>query len=307
MLETLTLIGNFPGPHLLITAGVHGDEYEPMEACRKIHKTLNRFQNKLKGKITLVPVVNKPAFEMNSRTGKDELDLARTCPGNKKGTETEQIAYAVSQLIKTADYYIDLHNGGKLHNIYPFVGYMLHPNKAVLEQQRQLATSFLLPIIWGTDSKMEGRTLSVARDENIPAIYTEIGGAGIYDDLMMTLTYEGCMNVIKHLGMIPENQNKKEPKYHLEDFRENSGHLQKLLPAPCDGFYIPIVTFGQRVKTGDLIGYIQDNVGENTVEVKANQDGVIFILRNPPSVKKGDGLGAILPVNENNKMQSIYD
>ena len=148
MLKKLSVKGSLPGPHLLITAGVHGDEYEPMEAARRIFKDVNKLRGELKGTLTVVPVVNIPAFELISRTGGDGLDLARSCPGNEKGSETEQIAHAISELIRTADYYIDMHNGGRLHNIYPFSGYMLHKSKPVLEAQRQLAKAFMLPIIW---------------------------------------------------------------------------------------------------------------------------------------------------------------
>ena len=96
MFNYLKIKGNQSGPHLLITAGVHGDEYEPMEACRRIYQKVKRMQDKLYGNLTIIPVVNQSAFELGSRMGIDDLDLARICPGNEEGSETEQIAYAVS-------------------------------------------------------------------------------------------------------------------------------------------------------------------------------------------------------------------
>ena len=139
MLNYLTIKANKPGPHLLITAGVHGDEYEPLEACRRIYQKVKQMHDKLSGYLTIIPVVNQSSFELGSRMGSDDLDLARVCPGNEEGSETEQIAYAESKLIRTADYYIDMHTGGRLHNIYPFAGYMLHPDSYILQSQRQLA------------------------------------------------------------------------------------------------------------------------------------------------------------------------
>jgi predicted deacylase len=200
-----------------------------------------------------------------------------------------------------------MHNGGRYHNIFPFAGYILHSDELVLESQRRLAKAFLLPIIWGTDPGLQGRTLSVARDANIPAIYTEIGGAGVYQESNTVLAVEGCINVLKFLGMLPGAIKDPKLKYHLEDHRKDSGHLQRLLPSPSDGFYIPVVSFGQMVKKGEIIGYVQDLLGHLRTSVIADQDGIIFILRSVASVKKGDALGAILPVNENNKMQSIYE
>jgi predicted deacylase len=306
-LNKLLVQGAESGPHLLITAGVHGDEFEPMEAVRRIYKIVEAVQNKFRGALTLVPVVNQPAFKLAERTGNDKLDLARICPGKEGGSESEQIAFAVSKLIRTADFYIDMHNGGRYHHIFPFAGYVLHPDESVLESQRQLAKAFLLPIIWGTDPGLQGRTLSIARDAGIPAIYTEIGGAGVYQESNTILAVEGCINVMKFLGMLPGAAKDPKFKYHLEDHRKDSGHLQRLLPSPADGFYTPVVTFGQRVKESEIIGYVQDDLGQNRTPVTADQPGIIFILRSVASVKEGDALGAILPVTENNKLQSIYE
>src|ERR1700730_13762254 len=99
------ITGHQPGPHLLITGGVHGDEFEPMAAIRRLSGQLR--PEELRGRVTLVPVVNEPAFRLGRRTAEDGLDLARTCPGRQDGSVTEQIAFALSELIGTADYYID--------------------------------------------------------------------------------------------------------------------------------------------------------------------------------------------------------
>ena len=52
-----------PGPHVLITGGVHGDEFEPMAAIRRL---IAQFRDKppLRGKVTLIPLVNEPAFQI---------------------------------------------------------------------------------------------------------------------------------------------------------------------------------------------------------------------------------------------------
>ena len=36
MIQSKTISGQADGPHLLITAGVHGDEFEPMAAARAL-------------------------------------------------------------------------------------------------------------------------------------------------------------------------------------------------------------------------------------------------------------------------------
>ena len=43
-----------------------------------------------------------------------------------------------------------------------------------------MARAFNLPLIWGTDASLEGRSLSVARDAAVPAIYAEYLGGGVF-------------------------------------------------------------------------------------------------------------------------------
>src|SRR5947209_7577025 len=89
-LRSKVLAGRGEGPHLLITGGVHGDEFEPMAAVRRLLREID--PARLRGRITFVPVVNEPAFERGRRTAEDGLDLARTCPGRDDGSMTERIA-----------------------------------------------------------------------------------------------------------------------------------------------------------------------------------------------------------------------
>ncbi|MEX2560522.1 MAG: succinylglutamate desuccinylase/aspartoacylase family protein [Pirellulales bacterium] len=63
---TAKTIGRGDGPHLLITAGVHGDEFEPMLAVRRLIRELGR--RIVRGRIRLVPVVNHAAFHLGRRT-----------------------------------------------------------------------------------------------------------------------------------------------------------------------------------------------------------------------------------------------
>lgn len=81
-----------------------------MMAVRRLGEELD--PGTLRGEVTLVPVVNEPAFHRGTRTADDGLDLARTCPGRPDGSETERVAHALSELIRSHDHFIDLHTGG---------------------------------------------------------------------------------------------------------------------------------------------------------------------------------------------------
>lgn len=289
------------GPHLLITAGIHGDEYEPMLAAWEF---ISQLKNKLKaGKLTVVPVVNVTAYTGASRYGNDGLDLARTCPGNADGSVTEIAAYQISELIKTADYYIDMHTGGEVYDIFPLAGYLLHPLPHILEKEREMAEMFNLPLIWGTEHTPNGRTLSIARDANVPAIYVEYGGGlSVRKEIVKAYT-QGCIRVLQYLNMIAvTDEIPSDIQFRLEDHTINNGNLQTKMPAPCAGIFVPETATGKLISAGDLIGNIIDPLNHKQVQIRADQDGLVFLLRASANVKAGDSLGGILPVTKHKKI-----
>ncbi len=290
-LKWLELKGTRPGPQLLVTGGVHGDEYEPMAAIRRLMAEIP--PGGIAGRLTLVPVVNEPAFERGSRTAEDGLDLARTCPGRPDGSVTERIAHALSQLIRAAEFYIDLHSGGIAMRVLPLTGYMLHPDPAVLERQRQMARAFNLPIVWGTDARLEGRSLSVARDAKVPAIYAEYQGGGGCDPAGVEAYVKGCLNVMGSLGMIDRAPPRSAVERVIEDARPSSGHMQVCHPSPITGFFEPGVALGMHVRTGDLLGSISHATGGKE-QVRCGGDGIVIVLHTLPRVQKGEGLAVIL-------------
>ena len=291
-----------PGWHVLITAGVHGDEYEPILAALELAKKIPALLQK--GSVTIVPIVNTSAASIDNRLGADGCDLARICPGNLNGSASEISAAKVSSLIREADYYIDMHTGGKVFTIFPLAGYMLHSSADILIKQQNMAHAFNLPVVWGTDSLPNGRTLSVARDANVPAIYVEYGGGNQVQSIIIEKYEQGCLNVLRYLNMINYEsiENTQQVKYWVEDYTPNNGHLQTKLPAPCEGIFIPVVTLGQMVVQNQLIGSITNFNTNIQLNVYADLAGMILFLRDAAVVKTGDSLGGILPVTASHKL-----
>src|SRR5207302_290981 len=84
-LPVLVVRGTAPGKPLLVSAGVHGDEFEGMAALRRVFEGLS--PEKVTGTFAAVPVANPPAFEAGLRTNPDDRqDLARIFPGDPAGT-----------------------------------------------------------------------------------------------------------------------------------------------------------------------------------------------------------------------------
>src|SRR5262249_42350491 len=162
-------------------------------------------------------------------------------------------AHALSTLIRTADYYIDLHTGGTRLRVLPLAGYTLHRDPAVLAAQRRMARAFGLPIIWGTDPNLEGRSLSGARAASIPGIYAEYHGGGGCDPSGIAAYVRGSLAVLADLGLAngrrdPAGDVVPPVPLIVEDDRPNSGHMQINHPAPCEGLFEPAVLLGERVR-----------------------------------------------------------
>ena len=293
-----TIEGLHNGPHLLITAGVHGDEWEPIVAVRELFSNVQ--QDELHGKLTLVPVANESAFQAGERVGADGLDLARVCPGRADGSLTERVAFELAELISTVDYYIDLHTGGVRMRIWPLAGYLLHEDERLLAQQRAMARAFGLPFVWGTDASISGRTLSVARDLSIPAIYVEYLGSAIFCNEAVAAFVNGCRSVMTCLGMLSAVNLSGGVRYFAEESVVGSGHLQVCHPAPDDGIFVPTVELGDEVYAGATLGYFhrnQPNI-ESALPICAEKTGRVVALRSLPRVNAGDGLGVLVKIAE---------
>jgi predicted deacylase len=294
-IPTITITGDQPGPRLLISGGVHGDEFEPMAAIRRLASEVSSAD--LAGQLTLAPVVNEPAFRRGQRTAEDDRDLARTCPGRDDGSITEQVAAALTRIIRAADFYVDLHTGGTRLSVWPLVGYMLHRDPTVLQWQRRMARAFGLPLVWGTDASLNGRSLSIARDANIPSLYAEYLGGGGCDPAGVRAYVEGCRRVMLELGMLtsaPPALLDRSAILVVEDERPNSGHMQINLPAPQDGFFEPAVQLGQHVRRGERFGTVSDVLGQRVLDVAVPHDGIVIVLHTFARVDATECLGVVL-------------
>ncbi len=266
-----------------------------MRAVRTLIADLTPLE--LRGKVTLVPVVNEPALHRGQRCGDDALDLARSCPGRPDGTITEQIAHALTRLIRSADHYIDLHSGGTSMRVLPLVGYMLHPDAAVLDMQRRMARAFNLPILWGTDARLEGRSLSAARDAGVPAIYAEYLGGDADDLAGVRALVEGCLNVMGELRMIARDPAPRAVEHAIEDPRPNSGHMQVCYPSPIAGFFEPAARLGDHIRAGTLVGTVADALGEQVQAIYSRQSGLVLVLHTCANVSAGESLAVILELD----------
>ena len=161
-----------------------------------------------------------------------------------------------------------------------------------------MARAFGLPVVWGTDPNLEGRSLSVARDAKVPAIYAEYHGGGGCDPAGVEAYVLGCLRVLADIGVLDEAFPPPPPPLVVEDPRPGSGHMQVNHPAPCGGFFEPAVTLGQWVREGDLLGTVTDPLGSRFEPVRAGYGGLVLVLHTFAAVEAGVSVAVILSAPE---------
>jgi predicted deacylase len=294
-LPVMVVRGTANGPTLLVSAGVHGDEFEGMRALQVVFEGLQ--PDALRGTFVGVPVANPPAFEAGLRVNPDDrLDLARVFPGDRHGTVTEQIAHVLTHaVIRHADLFCDLHSAGQYYAMPPLCGYSLYP-EPLLTVQRKAARAFGLPLIWGTPP-LPGRSLSAAADFQVPAIYAEITGEGRCRPADVNRYAAGIRGLLGHLGITDDTAGEGEPRV-IEDRTENAGFLQRQMRAPIGGLFDPAVRPGETVQPGQPIGAVRDPVGGIRHTALAPHAGIVVFLRTFSRVLAGDPLCCVLETRE---------
>ena len=89
--------GKKPGPTLLLTGGIHGDEINGVEIVRQI--VTKKYHMPASGAIVCIPLVNVFGFLQHERSFPDGRDLNRVFPGSKSGSLASRFAYHLMQEI----------------------------------------------------------------------------------------------------------------------------------------------------------------------------------------------------------------
>jgi predicted deacylase len=286
-LPLLVVHGGKLGKIILVLGAVHGDEHEGPQAIREVFDSLEPTQ--LIGKFVGVPVANPPAHSISKRTSPiDNLNLARTFPGRINGTVTERIAHQISRMIMMSDFLIDLHSSGTGLDSPTLCGYAAGNGEAG-RVAREAAEIFGTPVVWEHPPVVPaGRTLSVAAEKGIPALYTEASGGGWLTKETVLCYKNGVLNVMKYLGMLAgPKSGAHKVKHHIF----GGGDLDKdSVAAPASGFLVSNVEVLDHVGEGDIIGRIIGPLGEAIQELKSPSDGYIVFKKANPIVYCGESI-----------------
>lgn len=268
-LPATILHGEQPGKTVLITAGIHAEEYVGIQSALELSEMLK--VQKIAGTVVIVKVVNRKAFELRSGSDshEDGKNLNRVFPGNREGTWSERLAYAIEkELLSIADYYIDLHSGDSYEQLTPYVYYAGAAAKEVAEQSREMAQQADVPYMVGSNVAMGG-CYNYAASLGIPSILLERGQMGGWTKEESHSTRRDVRNILCHLG-IYQGEKDYRNYYPLEvkDLCYQAANEQ--------GLWYPCKKPGDMIQQGDILGVIKDYEGRILEVCKAEYGGVIL-------------------------------
>jgi predicted deacylase len=291
----VAVIANGSGPTVVMTGGVHGDEYEGPIVLNDLIRSLKPEQ--MRGRLIIVPCANAPALKAGGRTSPiDSRNMARDFPGNHFGSPTEQItAYIHSTLFPLADYYVDLHAGGSSLVIEHST--LLFPNPKgdpkVDAKSREMANVFGAPVTVVASHIGHGRTpVASAGLRGIPGISAEMGIAGWISPAGVSLCRDGVQRVLKMVGVLPDANPPAPAPNRMTTIK---GHSSYLL-APEDGYFEPAFKLMDRVKKGQVAGRVHQLMRPQVepTTLHFSDDGWIWSHRSFGKTQAGSALAVLI-------------
>jgi predicted deacylase len=270
--------GRRPGPCLLVTGCLHGDEICGAEIVRRVMMAPSL--KRMRGTLVAVPVMNMPSFLARSRYLPDRRDLNRLFPGAAAGSLGARLAKVVtSELLPMADAVIDLHSGAVNRGNLPQVRVTTKDRESM-----QLARAFNPPAIL-VSSTREGSFREACRAAGKPVVLFESGEALRLDAATIRFGLQGILSVMRHLGMLPK-RGKSEPRKTPTVVCQRSTWER----APRGGLFTPLVTLGKAVAEGEMIGFVADPIEGDEHFLKSSLAGIVIGRSNEGLVTEGDAL-----------------
>jgi N-alpha-acetyl-L-2,4-diaminobutyrate deacetylase len=290
-------IKNGSGPTVLLTGGVHGDEYEGPIAISRLARSLD--PARVQGRVIMIPAFNVPAVLSNTRLSPiDNRDMNRCFPGDPRGTFSEMLAHFLdSCVLPHADLSLDLHTAG--HSCDSAFSTNMHylPTPEARGRTMAAASAFGAPfnvVFWGVD---EGATFtSCVERRGIVSLGTELGGWGRVAIEGVRIGRRGIDNILKHMNII-----EGAPETAQRDGSPATRHMMVRDPscysfAPAAGHFEPTNVTGEAVRAGDPAGWLHfvEDVDRDPIEVRYGADGVLWMCAGPGRVARGDVIGVVM-------------
>jgi predicted deacylase len=290
-------IKNGSGPTVLLTGGIHGDEYEGQIAISRLARSLD--PARVQGRVIMIPAYNMPAVLNDSRLSPvDNRDMNRCFPGNPKGTFSEMLAHFLDgYVLPHADVSVDLHTAGHSFDSAPSTNMHYLPDAGMRQKTMAAASAFGAPfnvVFWGVD---EGATFtSCVERRGAISLGTELGGWGRVSVEGVRIGCRGVDNILKHFGLIEGAPDTVQRNGAAATRHMMVRDLGAYAFSPASALFEPTNVVGDVVRAGDPAGWLHfiEDVDHAPLEVAYPRDGVLWMSAGPGRVTRGDPVAVIM-------------
>ncbi len=281
--------GAQPGKRVLLVAGVHGDELNPIAAVQETMSSLD--PAKMRGTVIGIMGASTPSLQGITRTwtindlGGAQINPNRTWPGREDGNTVERHSWLITnKLIKgNVDAAVDHHTGGTGTDFAKFIFVFADsPESVTLAKLFPTDQIMLDPGYPGT---MEYSLVKAG----IPAMTTELGGARGFDPEMVKMGADGNSNVLVHYGIIdaPMRPTAADTDAFIGDDLES-------VRAVTGGYVTVLVAMNAAVSKGQKVAEQRNSFGDVVQEYFAPMDGRVAIIGTDSATERGGTIVTLL-------------
>ncbi|HAD96884.1 MAG TPA: succinylglutamate desuccinylase [Cryomorphaceae bacterium] len=265
-----------PGPVVLLSGGMHGDEVNGIEIVRRfLQKGIT--DRLLKGSIVAMPIINVYGFINFSRDVPDGKDVNRSFPGKEDGSLASMVAHTLTtHILPQVDFGMDFHTGGASRTNFPQIRFEEGDNLA-----EEIANTFAAPFTLNSPV-IKGSFRETAKNMDKTVVVFEGGETLRIDPKTVDEGIKGIKRVLHHFGMLAKAPMQQHKTHYFKE-----SHWVR---AEVSGLFRHKKESGKKVKEGQTIGYISSPTNDYSVKVKSPYSGYIIGHNNFPLIHKGDAL-----------------
>ncbi|MDC0534749.1 succinylglutamate desuccinylase/aspartoacylase family protein [Francisellaceae bacterium] len=283
-----TVIVNGKGPTAMISAGVHGDEYEGQVALNRLCHEINPEQ--IQGRVFILPALNiQGSSEATRLTPNRDQDLNRVFPGKLDGTPAERLAHFISHvLVPESDFVLDIHSGGYSLDFLPCGVIHDSTDKKTLDDRLKVLKAFDAPYSLILEELDGGGMLDTyVESQGKIFLSTELAGGQRVTAKTVNIALEGVKNTLRSMNILVDDNHALTQSTQVYTLPDNGFCM-----APEDGVFEPFYDLGESVEQGKPVGQIHQiqYPQKKPIKIYAPCDGIVFGKRSPASTRLGDTL-----------------
>ncbi len=281
-LPVIALSADRPGPTVVVTGNLHGDELTGLLAVHELDRLLEA--ELVCGAVRLYPSLNPGGLRAQTRTvPEDGMDLNRVFPGDERGGAASRLAATLwaDILAHRPDVVLDLHADAAVSVPYAIVDRPVFLRGAAVRVMETALTELASAtgvttlveyraaeyLRYGLDRSLAGAMVNIAQ---VPALTLEIGPRRAVSPTATSAAVDAVCGVLAARGMV-----ERSPPPHAT--RVEGGPWRRS-PAPrvhVSGVFAAVVPPGAAFEPGQVIGTVCSVDGTVLERVVAPSRGIV--------------------------------